>query len=372
MATIVEAIRGLGLGGAETLLAQRIRSRVSSGPDGERRAVLNTAPSIDYFASELERHALVEVTRNSSIPTGILHTFRLGRRMGPGDVVVSHSPAAGIGFKLATIGRRRRFAMIDVIHNTDYRPVYVALGRVLNSRVDLAVSVSEAVDRAATANHYRRKVVVHGGVDRQRIRDWIISNPDAFADLRGQINVPLNARLVCNVANLNPRKNQQVLLEAIAKTDAHLVIVGEGVERANLERLTEELGLEDRVHLIGRQPDAWRWIAVSDLVGHPSIHEGLPVALMEAAVLRVPMFTSYFGGIYDVKQHADVAIGFNKPEFLREFRTAVMTAPPAAAVWRDRAAEPHYFDLERFVEDFYSAISSARKDRSNEEQHAEH
>lgn len=108
-----------------------------------------------------------------------------------------------------------------------------------------------------------------------------------------------DARRVLNVARLNQQKAQDVLLKAFAKVyaagapcDWQLVIVGEGEERENLVRLSEQLGIKDAVEFAGRVKDPYDYYSEAGLFALPSRHEGTPNALLEAMSIGLPVIVS--------------------------------------------------------------------------------
>ena len=130
------------------------------------------------------------------------------------------------------------------------------------------------------------------------------------AALRRALDVPADARLVLFVGHLVPVKALDVLLRAwsllsrdpSAGAQARLVLIGEGPERAALERQARELGLADRVAFLGPQPQpvVADWIAAADLLTLPSHAEGSPNVVVEALASGRPVVASRVGGIPDL------------------------------------------------------------------------
>jgi glycosyltransferase involved in cell wall biosynthesis len=82
----------------------------------------------------------------------------------------------------------------------------------------------------------------------------------------------------------------------------HLVVLiaGEGPERRRLERLIVEMGLQERIRLLGFRQDVPRLLAAADLVVLPSRSEGTPYALLEALAHSRPVVATAVGGIPQV------------------------------------------------------------------------
>jgi glycosyltransferase involved in cell wall biosynthesis len=109
--------------------------------------------------------------------------------------------------------------------------------------------------------------------------------------------------LIC-VGRLSPEKGQAGLLHAFAELrernrDLKLRLVGDGPDRQALEALASDLGLADRLTFLGRltEEETLAEIARSDILVLPSFMEGLPVVLMEAMALGVPVIASRVAGI---------------------------------------------------------------------------
>jgi colanic acid/amylovoran biosynthesis glycosyltransferase len=168
------------------------------------------------------------------------------------------------------------------------------------SEATFAVTISElnrGVLMRASAGSGQTKVI-RCGVDLDKF-SFGAHQDDPSIDLR-----------VIAVGSLEEKKGHRYLLEACAllTAQAHPVdcrIIGEGAERARLERLIDDLKLEDHVTLLG-----WRdssevaaELAAADVFVMPSVvaangmMEGIPVALMEAMATGLPVIASQISGI---------------------------------------------------------------------------
>jgi glycosyltransferase involved in cell wall biosynthesis len=113
---------------------------------------------------------------------------------------------------------------------------------------------------------------------------------------------PDTARLVC-VARLSAQKGLPLLIDAAAglaaRRDFVLDIIGEGEDRAMIEAQIADLGVGERVKLLGsRSPDEVRQaLEASRAFVLPSFAEGLPVVLMEALAVGRPVVATAIAGI---------------------------------------------------------------------------
>ncbi|MDB5308231.1 MAG: glycosyltransferase family 1 protein [Gemmataceae bacterium] len=124
----------------------------------------------------------------------------------------------------------------------------------------------------------------------------------AVADAKRALGFPHPGLLVGAVGRLSAEKGFDVLIQSVHALvrrglDVRLVIVGEGVERANLERLAADLGLGDRVTLPGWQADVRGYFEAMDVFALSSHREGLPNVLLEAMALEVPVVATRVNGV---------------------------------------------------------------------------
>ncbi len=117
------------------------------------------------------------------------------------------------------------------------------------------------------------------------------------------------SRDVLVVGRLDPVKGHDVLFKAL--TDLHvadnrlakLTVVGEGPERAKLERLANRLGIAARVEFVGPLspgPELWRVYGSARVLVIPSRTEGLPAVALEAMALSLPVVATAVGGLPDL------------------------------------------------------------------------
>jgi glycosyltransferase involved in cell wall biosynthesis len=157
-------------------------------------------------------------------------------------------------------------------------------------------------------------------------------DPAAYEDIGDP--PPGRPRVLC-VGRLFPEKGQSVLLHAFAEladrgVDAELELVGYGPSEEPLKRLSEDLGLTDRVRFagaVGQDAVAAHYRAAS-VFCLPSFYEGIPVVLMEAMASRRPVVATAVAGVR---------------ELVRDGETGLLVAPGRS----DELADA----LERLLED---------------------
>lgn len=147
----------------------------------------------------------------------------------------------------------------------------------------------------------------------QNSKIYCIKNPVDTQFIREQSKSPLDhpwfvnpkIKVIIAVGRLEPQKDFGTLLRAFslvsADFQARLIIVGEGSERKKLERLSVELGITDRVQLIGFDINPWKWISRANVFLMSSRWEGHPNALLEAITLGLPVVvTEYDSSVHRI------------------------------------------------------------------------
>jgi L-malate glycosyltransferase len=133
------------------------------------------------------------------------------------------------------------------------------------------------------------------------------------ADRRRALGVPTDAFIVGVVANLSPVKDHGTLLQAVAllaprRPELHAVLVGDGECRPALESLTRTLGLENRVHFVGRQPNEPNLHCLFDVSVLCSVSEGFPNSIIEAMAAGRPVVATNVGGVGDAVSDGETGL----------------------------------------------------------------
>jgi glycosyltransferase involved in cell wall biosynthesis len=128
---------------------------------------------------------------------------------------------------------------------------------------------------------------------------------------------------IVNVARLAPQKAQRDLVQAAAMAAAsveglQVMILGEGELRPALEAQIRQLSATGYVSLLGFRADVQETVAGADVFVLPSLDEGMPISLLEAVALKVPVIVTPVGDIPKLIQHerSGLVVNANDPEGL--------------------------------------------------------
>ncbi len=289
-------ITQLELGGAQQntlytmnhLDRERFEPLLICGPGGLLDADTQQRPWTTHFIK-----TLVRPIRPLKDLMALIVIYRLLRRSEP-QILHTHSSKAGILGRIAGY-----FAGVPVIihtfHGFGFTPdqprwlfkAYVALEK-------LCARMSTHLIFVANDNQAEAQALGIGfGISQSVIRSGIEMTPAKPADLRQELGLSSEAWLVVSVGNFKPQKNPLDLIrtaQVVCAQDAavHFILVGDGPLRLQAQALALSLGISESVHFLGWRRDAPAVTAAANAFLLTSLWEGLPRALVEAIIQRVP------------------------------------------------------------------------------------
>ncbi len=276
---IAHVTYGLGMGGIETMLVNISREQATSGHQ-VHLVVLNDIVEESLAGRIGEGVSLHLLGRpcGSYNPVYIIRMNRLLRSLSP-DVV--HLHYSSLSRYLFYRGLKRR--MCVTLHEM-YRPEVV-------KRLDRSgpvFAISDMVREDIASKLGLEATTVYNGIYpeqlKRRLSDRKPSEPFSIVEV---------GRL------FHPEKGQDILIRAVAALvgrgrNVRLTLIGEGNSRVFLESLIAELGLGERVELMGNMPQSYvlSHIADYDLFVQPSRLEGFGLTVAEAMAAGVPVLVS--------------------------------------------------------------------------------
>ena len=150
----------------------------------------------------------------------------------------------------------------------------------------------------------------------------------------GLVDSAAPSPLILSVGNLLELKGHHLVIEALVQHPAaHLVIAGEGPERASLEARSVELGVAERVHFVGSvaQSELVRYYNAADLLVLASSREGMANVLLESLACGTPTVVTPVGGNPEVvaERAAGVVLHERSAQAVADGILQVLTTPPS-------------------------------------------
>lgn len=259
------------------------------------------------------------------------------------------------------------FKLVTTLHGTDItlvglEPTFHPLVKFSLERSDVVTAVSgylqektrqsfgEDLDISVIPNFVDTAVYVRGDCQTVERR---LRHPGEF--------------ILVHISNFRPVKRVQdcvrILAEVRKKVPARLVLVGDGPDRSDVERLCRELNVEEYVSFLGKQSALPEILSAADIFLLPSQQESFGLSALEAMSCSVPVVATNIGGIPEVVRHDETGFVAELGDVTRMARYCVdlLTNTKKLSAFREsarrRAVEK--FDIHNIVPMYEAAYEKA-------------
>lgn len=228
------------------------------------------------------------------------------------DLIYCHTPVGAMLARLAGISARKKgtkvIYMAHGFHFYNGAPllnwmIYYPAEKFLSRFTDGLITINQEDYRRAQKFHAGKTILIPGvGIDLDKFQ----KKEPTRQEIRNKLGIPERKIILMSVGELTKRKNHMAVIEALAclkEYDILYVVCGDGPMKARLRARAEELGVRERVKLLGFRKDIAELHKMADIFVFPSLQEGLPVALMEAMASGLPIVASRIRGNEDLIQN---------------------------------------------------------------------
>lgn len=139
------------------------------------------------------------------------------------------------------------------------------------------------------------------------------TNLQSKSELRAELGLPLDKKIVGNIAALVGHKDHATLLRTARQVvdqrkDVLFVIIGEGELRADLLKLRDELQLEPHVKFLGYVPEAQKYLPAFDVFAMSSCMEGLGSIILDTFAAGIPVAATAGGGLPELVRDTETGL----------------------------------------------------------------
>jgi glycosyltransferase involved in cell wall biosynthesis len=221
------------------------------------------------------------------------------------DIVHTHTPVASACVRIACRKMKNVYVVYTAhgFHFYNGAPLknwlfYYPIEKWLSKYTDLLITINnEDYNRGRTFSAKKVVNIPGVGIETKNFANLNISKEA----MRNNLGISDNQILLLSVGEISKRKNHEIIIRAISKLDKPNIvycICGQGF----LEKYLLELAKKYNVNLklLGFRNDVAQIYQAADVFVFPSLHEGLPVALMEAMTVGLPIVCSNIRGNTDI------------------------------------------------------------------------
>ena len=243
------------------------------------------------------------------------------------DMIHCHTPVGGVIARLANRFSKhyQTTKMIYTAHGFHFFKgapiinwiIFYPIERLCAHWTDILITINqedyENAEKFKLKREGRVEYVPGVGIDIDKIN----AIPGDKRQLCNGLHISNDSVLLLSVGELNKNKNHQVVIKALPQLPGnyHYVICGVGPLKEKYIQLAKQLGVSDRLHLLGYRSDVIRIMKSSDIFVFPSKREGLSVALLEAMASGMLCLASDIRGNTDIIQNGQTGYIFSCNHF---------------------------------------------------------
>jgi glycosyltransferase involved in cell wall biosynthesis len=261
---------------------------------------------------------MIDRLKQMNVPAHVIHTekpfdiskwkkvrqFLDGQKV---DLVHAHGTRAASN--VLWVSKKLRLPVIYTVHgwsfHQDQKPLVRKLRimgeKYLTSRTNVNISVSSS-NQQSGKDYIRsfESVVINNGIDPRKF-----DPTRSFKDVRSELGIPQDEVLVLFIARFTAHKQPLSLIRAFAaalpaNASMHLLLVGDGDQKAEATALIKDLGIENKITLQTFRQDVPDVLAAADIFVLPSLWEGLPIGLLEAMAMGKAIIASNVDGTSEI------------------------------------------------------------------------
>ena len=228
------------------------------------------------------------------------------------DIVHTHTPVASMVVRLACRNQKNT-KVFYTAHGFHFFKgasiknwfLFYPIEKLLSKYTDTLITINQedydlAISKKFKANNV--KLIPGVGVDIKEFKQ--INNKDKMKK-RLQLGFDKEDFILIYVAELSYRKNQEMMIEVISLLKSEipnikLLLVGSGSKKDSIDKMIKQLKLENEVELLGFRKDIVDLMQISDVAVSTSRQEGLPVNIMEAMAVGLPLVVTNVRGNRDL------------------------------------------------------------------------
>jgi glycosyltransferase involved in cell wall biosynthesis len=298
-------------GGAEAYLSELMRWLVRE-PDFELSAIVLNEGRLAEELRKLSVKVLIVSEASSNLLNAMTQIVRSFRE-NPCDLIHTHKPKDNVLGVLAGILSCHPL-VVRTVHGspeifTGMKRLRMILHELPNQfcnkfLVDRVIAVSNDLKNRLGQYYDSDKVVcIHNGISHREMYAGEGSN-----EIRSMLGLDKGDYVIGSVGRLTAVKGHEFLIRAAAHfvegpRIVKVILVGDGPLRKHLEELAFHLGVSERVIFTGHQEHPRGFLRAMDVFVLPSLNEGIPLALLEAMSVSLPIVASRVGGVPEVIEH---------------------------------------------------------------------
>ena len=303
---LTHIICSLGYGGAERFLIDLIKNTDQEKYEISVLCVIEGGPLV----KELELNGIETLIIGKKTKLGISTIWKIYKYLKKEKIQIVHTHLfAGDTWGRIAAVLARTSVIISTEHSVNFNEGIIKrlVKKFLSYFTDKIVAISKTVKENSQKRDWinpKKIDVIYNGINLEKF-----SLPPLTPLRLGGETVGANI-ILGFVARLEKEKGAEYLIKAMSTTegsllqniqrDIELKILGDGTQRKNLETMSEQFGLKDKIEFLGFKNNPANFYQEIDILIIPSLWEGLSITALEAMASGVPIIASNTGGLKEI------------------------------------------------------------------------
>ena len=277
---------------------------------------------------------------------------------------IPHATSAYLAREILKNERKnsRTIKIITTLHGTDItlvglEPSFLATMKFSIEQPDGVTAVSNFLKEKTLSNYQIEKdiEVIPNFIDTVKYNRAAAAQTGCFK----KSFATDNEKILIHTSNFRPVKRIRDVVKIFAKVrekiPARLILVGDGPERSETERLCRELEISEFVKFMGKQDSIAELLAISDLFLMPSQTESFGLSALEAMSCEVPVISSSVGGLPELNLHGETGYiaEFGDTDRMAKYAVELLTNEKKYGLFAKAARERAEFFNEDKIVDMY-------------------
>lgn len=293
-----------GIGGAQIHVRDLARALSANGHEVTIATKDNTSVSEMYQREPVTWINLPDFVRPlhplQDIKTS-LHLRKIIKSTQP-DIISLHSSKPGIVGRFAAIGLPAK--VLFTAHGWAFTPGVPALRRYLYLSIEFLAQFF--CDRIVTVSEFDRALALSFGFSSRKVLTIHNGMPDRLGNLKHRNNMSSDSPVgstgvatILTIARFSSQKDYETLFSALKlmqTRSVRLIAIGGGDDFDKLKKLIQDLGIENKVELVGEKKDVYPYFEQATAYVLSSHWEGLPRSIIEAMMMKLPVVATNVGG----------------------------------------------------------------------------
>lgn len=244
--------------------------------------IIGDKKSFNNIKNKIIEHddKIIEISRNKNI---IMYFIKLLKLIKYNDFDIIHIHGSSSIMAIELLAARIGGIPTRISHSHNTKCNHNMLNKMLKPLFNKFTTCRLACGKEAGKWLYgnNKFIVINNGVDVQKFS----YNYEKRYKMRKELNLE-NKKVIGHVGNFNEQKNHNFIIDILSEainidSSFHVILIGDGINRAKIENKINENNLKENITLLGRRTDITDILQAADLMILPSFYEGLPVVVIE-------------------------------------------------------------------------------------------